>query len=452
MQWYDYAGWLMAIAMGLLTLSFLAASYREREHRAFRRGLWLLVPLAVWISLLAWLPLNRATVLFAGEILFVLFLALLLLPLGKKGTLRITGPLERVDERDIIFARMRYEEGTPRYLDYYSRHPERRKLDDGLRAMPRLGGPGTPLYHPFNSRLADAAFGFLADIRATVEGPVSPEVIQVDPTEMSRRLKGMARYYGARLAGVAKLNPAYVYTHIGRGLGQYGTEIELDHPYALVFAVEMDHFMVKQAPGTTTLTESASQYVEAAKIAIVIAYYIRSLGYQARAHMDANYRLIVPPIAADAGLGEIGRIGILMSPQYGPRMRLGVVTTDMPLTVDRPLTYGIQDFCERCLKCAYNCPAGAIPRGKKTGVRGVEKWAVDADKCYTFWRKVGTDCAICMSVCPYSKPAGFIHNATRFAISRSVVARQLAIWADDIFYGKHPRSKELPPWMKPLAD
>jgi epoxyqueuosine reductase QueG len=119
----------------------------------------------------------------------------------------------------------------------------------------------------------------------------------------------------------------------------------------------------------------------------------------------------------------------------------------MPLLPDQPVSYGIVDFCERCLKCAYNCPSGAIPKGERTVLRGAEKWVLDADKCYIFWRKVGTDCAICMKVCPYSKPGTFIHRATRFAIERSVVARQAAVWADDFFYGRHPRSKRLPAWM-----
>jgi len=448
MFWYDIVGWIIAGGMGLLTLSFLHASWQERERRALTRGALLLLPGAASVALLLWMPAWRAPVLILTEALAILSAALLLLPLGDRGAIRVVGEQERFDERDVIFARMRYKPGSEEYRDYYARRPERKELDDKLRAMAGISEPGSALYHPLNSPLVDAEFMTVAELRGAVDGPVNPEVIEVDPAEMSHRLKGMARYYGAVLAGIAPLNPAYVYSHVGRGAGTYGDEIKLDHPYALAFAVEMDHFMVNQAPGTPTVVETAKQYLEAEKIAVVIARYIRSLGYPARAHVDGNYRVILPPIAADAGLGEVGRLGFLMSPQYGPRMRLGVVTTSLPLVTDRPRSYGIVDFCERCLKCADNCPSGAITKGARTVLRGAEKWVLNADKCYEFWRKVGTDCAICMKVCPYSKPGTFIHNTMRFAIGRSVVARQAAIWADDLFYGRHPRSKLLPDWMK----
>jgi len=449
MPWYEATGWLLEAVLAFFSLMFLISAIQEHERGAFVRGLLALMPLLiVWGLALTALPVYRAEVLIAGQLLFAAFGLALVLPIGDKGALKVVGPQERVDERDIVFARARYAPGSDEYADYYARHPELKDLDDYWRGLPRLGGPGTGLFHPLNSPLADACFEFLEDIRATVEGRTNSPAVPVSPAELSRRLKGLTKYLGAKLVGIAPLNPAYVYSHVGRGLGQYGDEIHLDHTHALVFAVEMDYWMVKPAPRVTTMTESAAQYVEAAKIGIVAAYYLRALGHPARAHIDANYRVVAPPLGAEAGLGELGRIGILMSPQYGPRMRLGVVTTSAPLAPDAPVCYGIQDFCERCLKCAENCPAGAIPTGEKTIVRGVEKWTTDANKCFTFWRKIGGDCALCMMVCPYSKPDAFIHNATRFAVRQSAVARQLSIWADDFFYGRRPRSKELPTWME----
>jgi ferredoxin len=446
--WYDVLGWVIAVAVAAFTASFIVAAWREGERRALLLGLGLLGGgTLAWVGLLVGLQSSRGPVLVAGQALFLVGTALLMLPIGRKEPLRIVGPLDRVDERDIIFARMRYQPDSPEYEDYYARHPERKELDDRLQSLPQLCSPGTGTYHPLNSPIADACFEFLGDIGFAVDGPVNPQQVEVDPAAMSRRLKGMAHYFGAVLAGITELKPHHVYTHVGRGPGGYGTPIVLNHRYALAFAVEMDYFMVRQAPRVTTVTETAAQYVEAAKIAILLAYYIRSLGYPARAHIDANYQVICPAVAADAGLGEIGRIGILMSQEYGPRMRLGVVTTDIPLVPDEPVTLGIQDFCQRCKKCATNCPARAIPMGQKTVVRGVEKWVLDSDRCYEFWRRVGTDCAICMSVCPYSHPRAFVHNVTRFAIERSVVARQVAVWADDLFYGRRPRSNDQPDWM-----
>ncbi|MFQ6114439.1 MAG: reductive dehalogenase [bacterium] len=314
--------------------------------------------------------------------------------------------------------------------------------------MPKLGGPGSESYHVLDSPISDASFDFLEDVRTTAEGAVSSADVDMDPAAMSRRLKGMARYYGAEKAGVARLNRAHVYTHVGRDLGKYGERIELDHSHALVFTVEMDRFMVRQAPGLPVILETANQYVRAAAIAIRIGYYIRSLGYSARAHIDGNYGIVLPPVAVDAGLGEIGRIGILMTPGLGPRVRLGAVTTSMPLALDKPISFGAIDFCEGCNKCAENCPSGAIPKGERKVLRGVEKWVVKQEACYTYWRKIGTDCALCMSVCPYSKPNTLVHGAVRFAAKQSRVARRITRWADDLFYGQFPRSNRKPEWME----
>ena len=266
---------------------------------------------------------------------------------------------------------------------------------------------------------------------------------------MSRRIKDVARYLGADLVGIARLNPAYVYTHVGTGPEPFGQPIENDHPYVVCFAIEMDHEMVSSAPLVPTTIETGRQYLRGTFISHVLERYIRSLGYAARSHTaGSNYQLILAAVAAEAGLGELGRIGILLSREFGPRMRLGAVSTDLPLVPDEPVVFGVQDFCETCLKCARCCPAQAISTTPKENVRGALKWPISPEKCYNYWRTIGTDCSTCMLVCPYSKPGGLIHSIVRFAIERSVVARKLSISLDDFFYGSKPPGARIPPWMK----
>jgi len=212
--------------------------------------------------------------------------------------------------------------------------------------------------------------------------------------------------------------------------------------------MEMDYWMVKGAPQINIVLETNKQYLRAAWISIVLAKYIRSIGYSARAHIDANYQAVLPPIAADAGLGELGRIGVLITENFGPRVRLGLVTTDLPLAIDEPITFGVQDFCDRCKKCADNCPAQAIPKGKKIIELGTEKWVINRERCFQYWNHIGTDCAVCIRVCPYSKPNNLFHNIIRFVNKQSIFSRQLSIWADDIFYGRKPQSRKLINWLK----
>lgn len=311
-----------------------------------------------------------------------------------------------------------------------------------------MGSPETPTYHHLASPLYFADEFFIKKSSNLVDGPIEERRKDVNPNEISSVIKGMLRHLGADLAGITELNQAYVYSIAGRVPERYGKEIMLNHPFAIAFAVEMDYRMNKASPQIDTALETNKQYLRAAWISIVLAKYIRSLGYSARAHIDVNYQAILPPIAADAGLGELGRIGILITKKYGPRVRLGLVTTDLPLTKSKPITFGVQDFCSRCKKCAHNCPAQAIPKGEKIIDRGVEKWVIDRERCFQYWNSIGTDCAVCIRVCPYSKPDNLIHNIVRFINRQSVFGRQISVWADDIFYGKKPSSRKLINWLK----
>ena len=101
----------------------------------------------------------------------------------------------------------------------------------------------------------------------------------------------------------------------------------------------------------------------------------------ARAHHVRNYCVLVVPVAVDAGLGELARSGHLLHKTCGLNLRLSCVTTDLPLAHDDPVDIGVQRFCDDCLKCARNCPVGAIPEGAKTEVRGIRKWQMDPEKC-----------------------------------------------------------------------
>ncbi len=434
----------------LLAAAFMFACIVEREFRAF--GLSLVLSLAslggFGLLLLIDFPYRAELLLgllgLAGGLVIIL-----LLPLGRRQKLAISGSQEQVDERDAIFHRFyRLEPGTPEYETYYKEHPEKQKFDDAVRALPGLGRPGSKTYDPETSAFQVASFDTFEKISRQIDwGPAAldGQPVQISPEAAALRIKGFARYLGADLTGCTQLNPAYIYSNIGRSPGPWGEAIDLEHGHAVAIAVEMSAEMISQAPNSAATTETAFEYFEVGKIAMILARYINLLGYQARAHVDGNYRVMCVPIAADAGLGELGRIGLLLTPRFGPRIRLAIVTTDLPLQPDRPICFGVQHFCEICKKCASNCPSGSIVKEAKAEFCGVEKWQNRQDTCYRFWRTQGTDCSICISVCPYSHPGSPIHNLARWLVSRNALARKLMLWADDLFYGPRPSPKTRPP-------
>jgi epoxyqueuosine reductase QueG len=150
----------------------------------------------------------------------------------------------------------------------------------------------------------------------------------------------------------------------------------------------------------------------------------------------------------DAGLGELGRFGYLITRKFGPRVRLAAVTTDMPLILDQPVDIGVEDFCRDCKKCALCCPSNSIAMEDQIEVNGTLRWKLDEQSCFEYWGKVGTGCNICMRVCPWSHASSFPHQLIKTLVSRNRMARRVFTLMDDIFYGKKPRPKAPPRWAE----
>jgi putative sterol carrier protein/ferredoxin len=123
------------------------------------------------------------------------------------------------------------------------------------------------------------------------------------------------------------------------------------------------------------------------------------------------------PLAIMAGLGELSRIGILITPEFGPRVRLCKVFTDLPLQADQPATFGVQEFCKTCLKCAEVCPAHVISKDRDPSFTtvtisnnpGAKKWYNKVDNCFKYW-SAKVDCAACIAACPYNKQNDLTHQ------------------------------------------
>lgn len=444
----ETAGWALATAAAIMLVWLAATLHGEQETRRLPR---VLAPgsilLALWAgTLLADFPYKTA-VLAVSEVAFAGIILMFFLPSGTAERVVIPPDMPRLDERDIMFARAGYRDGAANYRDYYSRHPESREQDDRIRTLPGLCSPGAATYHPLHARIAGSGFRFLADIRPLAEGQAAGEKQDTAPEEITATLKGLAKYHGAKVVGVAALQPYHFYSHRGRHPENYGEEVISSHKFAIVFAVEMDWGLVRNAPLAPVVMESCKQYIEGAKIGMALAYFIRELGYDARNHMDGSYLVCAPLVAHDAGVGELGRMGIIITRDYGPRVRLGVVTTDLPLVVDALAAFGVQDACRACEKCARSCPSQAIPYGDRAEQGGVRKWRINQEKCYEFWCKVGTDCAVCMNVCPYSKPDTLLHRLFRYSLRQSPLARRLMVHLDDYLYGRRPSAGRTPEWL-----
>jgi len=351
---------------------------------------------------------------------------------------RTTAELERFDERDNVQSRNTLEPGTPEYAEFYARHPEWEAVDAASREISRhhVGHPLDGLF--LGAEVMSVARRGMEDM---VDGPVAEHRFELTPERASEKLKGFARHLGADLVGAGPLNPAFIYTHIGKtwndAARKRGAPIALNHRHAISIAVELDVEIHKAGPVLAMTADVMSAYNKLATIATILAAYIRSLGYPARAHVVSNYQVLCVPIAIDAGMGELGRHGIMMTKEFGSCIKLATVTTDLPLAHDAPVDIGVEEFCKDCRICAERCPSGAISHGPAKTTRGVERWSINPQACFRVWNETGTDCGICVAACPWTKPHTRFHQ---FAAYLATKKRKAGWWmsrAEKLFYGTY---------------
>ena len=361
---------------------------------------------------------------------------------------KVVGEMERFDERENVQARNALEPGLDSYKEFYQRHPEWEEKDRETRELSKKA-VGHPLDLPFFLE----QIGNLARTGAElqIDGPVSPLRHEFSAERATEKIKGLAHFLGADLVRIGHLNPAHVYTHIGKTwhdpARKYGTPIHLRHQNAISIAVGINPYMIKKGPVLPMISEVMRVYTKLATISMTLAGYIRALGFPARAHIISNYQVLCVPLAIDAGMGELGRHGLMMTKELGSCLKLTIVTTDLPLVYDSPVDIGVNEFCQDCKICAESCPSGAIPHGEKKIVGGVEKWAINPEACYRVWNETGTDCGVCVASCPWTKPRTPFH---RFASELATRKKRAGWWmsrAEKMAYGKF-RPQPVPSWFE----
>jgi reductive dehalogenase len=273
--------------------------------------------------------------------------------------------------------------------------------------------------------------------------------IPEDPRILSHHIKRLGYFLNADIMGICR-NPEYaVYS-----FDKMGNPITIDYPFAIVIVMSKEYQTVRASNGYDWVVDSISfqAYQRAALVAHTIANYIRRLGYRASPQHVRRYQVLIPPLLLWAGIGEVSRAGIILNPFLGLNYKASAVLTDLPLAADKPIDFGLQDFCQRCKRCAEMCPSKAISMGDKVMYNGYETWKLDVQRCASFFllNKKGAGCGRCVKVCPFSRPATWSHNLVRWGVERFNWARKLAIPADRV--SGHGKANERQKWWFDLEE
>ena len=246
------------------------------------------------------------------------------------------------------------------------------------------------------------------------------------PKEASVAIKSAAKLYGAVRCGITPRDERWDYERIY----DLHNDEEIswdDFPFkpksVIVLFAEMQYESMAAAPAWTADGTVGDAYANAIKIASQTAVFLRQLGYQAVASL--NDLGVNAPYAIAAGLGEGARSGQIITPVFGPRLRISKVYTDFDLVeYDQPRTFGVASFCKNCKRCADSCPGNAItfedptweptysenPEDMWNNCKGVFKFHNDSKKCFKFWMDNDGSCGNCIASCPYNKPDFWHHR------------------------------------------
>lgn len=372
---------------------------------------------------------------------------------GEGASRYVMGQVERYDQKNEMFKRPRWDPIVESSARFYGVH------------MPREDKPGyTLLDLAFKNAAWWLELGFAKGILGGREGlfawdakqwgetkpPTGLKLTVDDPAKMTKIVKKVARFLGASLVGVCELDRRWLYSHYYNIQTQEYAPVDIpgECKYAIATAVEMDYEALRTSPAHPQGAAAGLGYSEEAFTAGLLAQFIRALGY--KAIPQGNDTSCSIPIAIDAGLGELSRSGQLITPEFGPRVRVSKVFTDLPLVPDKPIEFGVWDFCRKCERCAVHCPPQAIMYGEPTeeinnisNREGLLRWPIDAEKCFAFWAAQGGSCANCIRVCPFNKTPGWLHSSVRWGVKHTRWLDSLFVRADDLLgYGKQIQADE----------
>ena len=368
-----------------------------------------------------------------------------------------------MDARDYIFARIAQDEGTDWYSDYYARHPERETGDKESRNRGRVIGEKLLEKRPITEQMAISTFSrawifgrpdyFKHSARMKVmptgARPNARKALP-DPRQMTRKIKAFAMYLGAGRVRIARLDKRWVYSHAPAPDYGKSYDQELNYPYVICMAFPQNIYYLRNHTSFGVNLEVGWKYSFGSFVSFAVADYIKRLGWTARPSPTTSTPYLVPPLFVDCGIGEDARCGYTLTKEFGNNWRPGGVMTDLPLVPDKPVDFGLQDFCEKCGICAEACPSGAIPSGGRSQVRGYLKWQPDAEKCYAYWSAIGRTCGICQAVCPWSHANNLMHRSVREVAQHFPRLRKLLIKGEEIFSRRQPRPD--PQWLREKVD
>ena len=233
-------------------------------------------------------------------------------------------------------------------------------------------------------------FGIRKTFRSLKENPDTPKRLADDG--LLSEIETRALELGASSIGYTQVPARWVFQNKA-----------ILYVNAIVFSMEMDKARIDTAPSVACQKTVFETYRDLGQITNKIAALLRERGYGAHAGHPLNGQALYPPLAQMAGLGWIGLNGIIVTPEYGPRVRLAAVYTsieNLPYCEQNEHSW-VVEFCQNCRICIKDCPPKALydkPIEQDNG----QLTFVDNNLCFPYFSEY-YGCSVCIKVCPFNQ-------------------------------------------------
>lgn len=268
----------------------------------------------------------------------------------------------------------------------------------------------------------------------TVGTMAESRIARLTPSERSRMIRQEAARLGLSAVGFAAYDRKYAWAEF---------EARHEKGSVVVCVYEQDYANSQSAPSARAERAAFFAYAELCERAAALAEFIQGLGGKAQPHGPVGEALVLH-YGVQAGLGQLGLNGQLLTPAAGSRARITLITTNVELEHDEPRDFGVNRICDACQVCARRCPVGAIPL-RRAEHRGVTKAKIKTERCFPVVARV-EGCAICMKTCPVQKygldPVIAHHEATGEILGKGSDDLEGYLWPVD---GRHYGPGEKPP-------
>ena len=339
---------------------------------------------------------------------------------------------------------------------FFTLHPEVARL------LPRYGWawqlPSVP--RRLRTRLR------VAEVSAAAKQP-SGSPPKVEPVVLTEDLRAEAKRLGLSKVGFAPFDPKYVYD---RAANQATTQFDSKTVYSpaprsagaggaisegsvIVCVLEQDWGLTQTIPSTRCERGVMRTYSELITRAAALVEYLHERGFEAQLHGPGG-ALVSIHYAVEAGLGQLGLNGQLLTPETGSRCRITLITTNAKLVHGQPVDYGIHAICDACQLCVKRCPPGAIPK-RRSEHRGITKAKIKPERCAPVMAQAH-GCAVCMKVCPVQR-YGLAAVTKHFVENRGAILGKGTDelegygWIDGRHYGPGQKPRINQEFLSPLG-